>query len=77
MQRRKIAIFGIFSSYAQTKENFGKLFDVFERQLSGLPENAIRNYARNLFTHFLCQKSKVLAFPQLLLHYDFGIQGNA
>ena len=50
-QRRKIAIFDIFSSCAQTKENFGKLFGVFERQLSGLPANAVRDYARSLFTH--------------------------
>ena len=57
-QRRKIAIFGIFSSCAQTKQNFGKLFVVFERQLSGLLANAIRDYARSLFTHLFMPKLK-------------------
>ena len=53
-----------FSSCAQTKENFGKLFDVFERQLLGFPENAIRNYARNLFTHlFYAQTQKFWRCP--------------
>ena len=65
-QRRKIAIFGIISSCAERKEIFGKLFGVFERQLSGLSANAIKNYIRSLFTHlFLCPNSKVLAMPQL------------
>ena len=40
------------------------LFDVFERQLSGLPENAIRNYARSLFTHlFYAQTQKFWRCP--------------
>ena len=57
-QRRKIALLGIFSSCAQTKENFGKLFGVFERQLSGLPADAIRDYARSLFTHLFYVQTK-------------------
>ena len=57
-ERRKIVIFGIFSSCAQIKQNFGKLFVVFERQLSGIPANAIRDYARSLFTHFFMPKLK-------------------
>ena len=63
-QHRKIAIFGIFSSCAQIKHNFGKLFVVFERQLSGLPVNAIRDYARSLFTHlFYAQTQKFWRYP--------------
>ena len=60
----------MFSSCAQTKENFGKLFDVFERQLSGPPENAIRNYARSLFTHLFMPKLKSFGIAPTSPTYD-------